>query len=106
MVRLYRDPDGEHVFTAHEEAMQMTTALGGPQQATATPQLPDDDSIDLLKRKIQQMEDIIKEYKVAKTNFPLYTTSLYILTESPLILQCMYILYIHYTTSLKIPCCM
>ena len=106
MVRLHRDPDGEHVFTAREEVMQMTTALGGPQQATVTPQLPDDDSIDLLKRKIQQMEDIIKEYKVAKTNFPLYTISLYILTESPLILQCMCIPYIHYTTSLKIPCCM
>ena len=84
MVRLYKDPDGEHVFTAHEEAMQMTTALGGPQQAIVTPQLPDDDNIDLLKKKIQQMEDTIKEYKVVKTNFLLYTTSLYILTESRL----------------------
>jgi hypothetical protein len=61
MLRLYKDPKGEHVFTAHEEAMQITTALGGPQ--ATPPQLPEND-LDLLKRKIQQMEEIIKEYKV------------------------------------------
>ena len=61
MVRLYKDPEGEHVFTAHDEAMQITTALGVPQ---ATPsQLPENDT-DSLKRRVQQMEEIIKEYKV------------------------------------------
>lgn len=73
MVRLYKDPEGEHVFTAHEEAMQITTALGGPQ--APPPQLPEND-IDLLKGKVQQMEDIIKEYKVAKTNCALQHASL------------------------------
>ena len=57
MVRLYKDPKGERVFTAHEEAMQVTTALGGPQAQV-------ENEGDLLKRKVQQMEDIIKEYKV------------------------------------------
>ena len=68
MVRLYKDPEGEHVFTAHDEAMQVTTALGGPQ--ASSPQLPENE-VDLLKRKVQQMEDIIKEYKVIKTNIAL-----------------------------------
>ena len=66
MVRLYKDPGGEHVFTAHDEAIQITTALGGPQAPPS--QLPEND-IDSLKRKVQQMEDIIKEYKVAKTTY-------------------------------------
>ena len=61
MVRLYKDPEGEHVFTAHEEAMQITTALGVPQAMPS--QLPENDT-DLLKRKVQKMEEIIKEYKV------------------------------------------
>lgn len=59
MVRLYKDPDGENVFTAHEEAMQVTIVLGvGPQ-----PQLGENE-LDCLKKKVQQMKDIITEYKV------------------------------------------
>ena len=61
MVRLYKDPEGEGVFTAHEEAMQVTTVLGVSQ-----PQLSDNES-DSLKKKVKQLEDIIVEYKVLCT---------------------------------------
>ena len=62
MVRLYKDPEGERVFTAHEEAMQITNVKGGPREQGPSQQ--GENEIDLLRRKVQQMEDIIKEYKV------------------------------------------
>ena len=60
MVRLYRDPEGETIFTAHEEALQITAVLGGPQAQ------PNECSheLDTLKKKVKQLEDNIVEYKV------------------------------------------
>ena len=55
MIRLYRDPNGETVFTAHEEALQITTALGDPQLNS---------ELNSLRRTIKQLEDTITEYKV------------------------------------------
>lgn len=55
MIRLYKDPNGETVFTAHEEALQITTALGDPQL---------NNELNSLKRTIKQLEATITEYKV------------------------------------------
>ena len=55
MIRLYKDPNGETVFTAHEEALQITTALGDPQLNS---------ELNSLRKTIKQMEATITEYKV------------------------------------------
>lgn len=67
MVRLYKDPEGERVFTAHEEALHVATVQlqGAPQ--SPVPQLQESE-VDLLKKRVQQMEGIIKEYMVTATN--------------------------------------
>ena len=68
MVRLYRDPEGETVFTAHEEALQVTAVLGGPQA-----QLSEcNRELDGLRKKVKQLEDTIVEYKVC-INLYLFT---------------------------------
>lgn len=55
MIRLYKDPKGETVFTAHEEALQITTALGDPQL---------NNELNSLRKTIKQLESTITEYKV------------------------------------------
>ena len=55
MIRLYKDPNGETVFTAHEEALQITTVLGDPQL---------NNELNSLRKKIKQLESTITEYKV------------------------------------------
>ena len=60
MVRLYKDPKGETVFTAHEEALQITTALGGAQSQFG--ELSNE--LNSLRKTIKQLEDTIVEYKV------------------------------------------
>ena len=57
MVRLFKDPNGETVFTAHEEALQITTVIGGHH-----PQF--NEEVASLRKKIKQLEDTIMEYKV------------------------------------------
>ena len=57
MVRLYKDPNGETVFTAHEEALQITTALGGQLGEVSS-------EINSLRKTIKQLEDTIVAYKV------------------------------------------
>ena len=54
MVSLLKDPKGETIFTAHEEALQGPTSLG---------RLINDDLLSV-KRKLKEMEDTIAEYKV------------------------------------------
>lgn len=61
MVRLYKDPNGETVFTAHEEGLQVTAALGGGPQVQS--QVGEGD-MESLKKKIQLLEAIVLEYKV------------------------------------------
>ena len=56
MVSLLKDPEGETIFTAHEEALQGTIAVG---------RLINDDILSV-KKKMKQMEDAIVEYKVLK----------------------------------------
>ena len=58
MVSLSKDPEGETIFNAHEEALQGTRALG---------RLLNDDILSM-KRKMKQMENEIEEYKVGKSN--------------------------------------
>ena len=66
MVRLYRDPEGENVFTAHDEAMQVTGALGGAPQAHSQVGENDIESSQVhLKKKIENLEEIVTEYKVS-----------------------------------------
>jgi hypothetical protein len=55
MIRLYKDPNGETVFTAHEEALQITTALGDPQL---------NNELNSLRKTVKQLESTITEYKV------------------------------------------
>lgn len=61
MVGLFKDPNGETVFTAHEGALQITTVIGGHH-----PQL--DEELASLRKKIKQLEDTIVEYKVITIN--------------------------------------
>ena len=56
MVRLYKDPKGETVFTAHEEALQIATALHRDP--------PSNSEVNSLRRRIKQLEATITEYKV------------------------------------------
>ena len=56
---LCKDPDGQGVFSAHEEAMQVTTALGGPQQS----QIGENEN-DHLRMRVKQLENVIIKYKV------------------------------------------
>lgn len=57
MVRLFKDPNGETVFTAHEGALQITTVIRGHH-----PQL--NEELASLRKKVKQLEDTIVEYKV------------------------------------------
>ena len=57
MVRLYKDPNGETVFTAHEEVLQITTAIA---QGGQLNQLEVAD----LRKHIKKLEDTIAEYNV------------------------------------------
>ena len=54
MISLLKDPEGETIFIAHEEALQGTTTLG---------RLINDDLMSV-KRKLKEMENAISEYRV------------------------------------------
>lgn len=58
MLGVLKDPQGETVFTAHEEALQVISALG---------ELPDSEFV-RLRKKVQEMESAIVAYKVSKQN--------------------------------------
>ena len=57
MVRLFKDPNGETVFTAHEEALQITTVIGGHHSQH-------NEELVSLRKKLKQLEATIVEYKV------------------------------------------
>ena len=57
MVILYKDPSGEKVFSDNEGEVRHITRLDG------TP-LGSENNIDGLKKKVQQLETMIDEYKV------------------------------------------
>lgn len=65
MVGLYRDPEGETVFTAHEEALQVTAALRAAPQANLQAGDEIQSSQASLAKKVQHLEKIIAEYKVS-----------------------------------------
>ena len=66
MIRLYKDPNGETVFTAHEEALQITTALGDAQLNS---------ELNSLRKTIKQLEATITEYKVGYDSLSVYLDS-------------------------------
>ena len=64
MLILYKDPDGEGVFSAHDDPVQATTVLGGPPAQCSELQEENDN----LRKKVKQLEDTISEYQVIKHN--------------------------------------
>ena len=75
MLSLYKDPEGNIVFSAHEEASASavrinSTIPGGSQAQLGALQEENDD----LKKKIKQLEEAITEYQVhlaIPSGFPL-----------------------------------
>ena len=57
MVLLYKDPNGERVFSDNEEERRQITMLDG------TP-LGSENGVDGLKKKVKQLETMVTEYKV------------------------------------------
>lgn len=60
MVMLYKDPNGERVFSCNEGEIGKATMLDG------TP-LSSESDVDGLKRKVKHLETMISEYKVIKS---------------------------------------
>ena len=63
MLRLYKDPEGTTVFSAHEEVSAVpvnSTVQGGNQDLVGDLQEENDN----LKKKVKQLEDTITEYQV------------------------------------------
>ena len=60
MVMLYKDPNGERVFSANEGEGRQVTMLDG------TP-LDSENDVDGLKKKVKRLETVINEYKVHKS---------------------------------------
>ena len=65
MVWLYKDPDGEKVFSHYDDPGRVTAVLSPTSVQT---QIGEND-IDHLKKKIEQMENIITEYMVCQVMF-------------------------------------
>ena len=65
MLSLYKDPDGEGVFSAHDDPGQITTVhvAGGPPAQRSDLQ----EENDSLRKRIKQLEDAISEYQVNHT---------------------------------------
>ena len=63
MLSLYKDPDGEGVFSAHDDPGQVTIAhgiQGGPPAQQSDLQ----EENDSLRKRVKQLEDAISEYQV------------------------------------------
>ena len=62
MVMLYKDPNGEKVFSDNEEEVrQATTKLSG------TP-VSGENETDILRKKIKHLETMMSEYQVCKSS--------------------------------------
>ena len=65
MLSLYKDPDGEGVFSARDDPGQVTTVhgiQGGPPAQQSDLQ----EENDSLRKRVKLLEDAISEYQVAK----------------------------------------
>ena len=62
MVRLYRDPDGTTVFTAHENAMRITTSTAAVLDTYHNTMF--DGEINGLRKRVKELENVIVAYKV------------------------------------------
>lgn len=62
MLSLYKDPDGEGVFSAHDDPGQVTTVhvVGGPPAQQSELQKENDN----LRKRVKELEDVISEYQV------------------------------------------
>lgn len=64
MLSLYKDPDGEGVFSAHDDPGQVITtvhvAQGGPPAQQSELQQENSN----LRKRVKQLEDAISEYQV------------------------------------------
>ena len=59
MLGLCKDPDGQGVFSACEEAIQISAVLGGSQKVRIG-----ENENDQLKMRIKQLENLLVKYKV------------------------------------------
>ena len=59
MLGLCKDPDGQGVFSAHEEAIQISALLGGSQKIRIG-----EHENDQLKMRIEQLEKLLVKYEV------------------------------------------
>ena len=66
MLSLYKDPDGEGVFSAHDDPGKITTVHvpGGPPAQQSDLQVENDS----LRKRVKQLEDAISEYQVNHTS--------------------------------------
>ena len=55
-MRILKDPEGETVFTAHEEALQIMSALDRLQH----------DNLISMKKRLKEMEGAVMAYQVCK----------------------------------------
>ena len=60
MVSLYKDPEGDKVFTAHNKTLEIHTV-------PSCLKLDTESEVDTLKQKIRQLEDQLKEHVVSTT---------------------------------------
>ena len=65
MVSLYKDPDGDKVFIAHNKTLEIHSV-------PSCLKLDTESEVDALKQKIRQLEDQLKEYVVSITEYQYY----------------------------------
>ena len=63
MVRLYKDPDGTTVFTAHENAIHVPDTTSAVTTVQGTHHLLDGENNHLRKR-VKELENVLVAYKV------------------------------------------
>ena len=71
MLSLYKDPDGEGVFSARDDPGQVTTVHGiqrGPPAQKSDLQ----EENDSLRKRVKQLEDAISEYQVRIFSYYMY----------------------------------
>ena len=63
MVRLYKDPNGTTVFTAHENAMHMRATTSTVTAVQGTHHLLDGENY-CLRKRVKELENALVAYKV------------------------------------------
>lgn len=64
MVSVYKDPKGKGIFTAHEDAVQVTVCVADGPAVANTEKGDLQDENDALKSKVQHLELMVVEYQV------------------------------------------